>query len=93
MVHHSDGYDPKALVNSIYKDLKDESPARKKEILDLILEIDQEKHHEIDNLGINPIFIKKQYKEKLEIFFNRYKGVKYNVPESSKVFLNQFEWD
>jgi hypothetical protein len=91
MVHHSDGYDPKALVNSIYKDLKDESPARKKEILDLILEIDQEKHHEIDNLGINPIFIKKQYKEKLEIFFNRYKGVKYNVPESSKVFLNQFE--
>jgi hypothetical protein len=81
MVHHSDSYDPTALLDKIYADIDDEprdSNDKIENIAKSILEIKQETHFEIDNLGINPIYIKRQYKEQLKKFFTRFKGVTFD---------------
>jgi len=74
---HGDGDDAdetNALVSKIVADMKDEHPSRRKEILDSILAIDRYKHFEIDNLGINPIFTRKQYRKNLKKFFGKFNG-------------------
>lgn len=81
MVHHSDNYDPTPLLDKIYVDINKEprdSDEKIENIANSILDIKQETYFEIDNLGINPIYIKRQYKEQLKNFFTRFKGVTFN---------------
>ena len=83
LVHQSENFNPDFLVDKIYQDMmpkeyKKEDVKRLKGIADSILEIKQETHFEIDNLGINPIYLKRQYKEMLKEFFTRFRGVKFD---------------
>jgi hypothetical protein len=60
------------LADQIYSDMKEENIERIQSIVDSIMEVDENRYFEIDNIGINPIFALEHYKKMIKRFYKMF---------------------
>jgi hypothetical protein len=60
------------LADQIYSDMKEENIERIQSIVDSIMEVDENRYFEIDNIGINPLFTLEHYKRMIKRFYKMF---------------------